>query len=168
VIQRAGIVSRAGAFAVDAVILALSVRATVWILDHAARGLRRFAPPVDLGALVITIGPLLAAIYLVAFWSVLGQTPGKMLIGVKIVARGGAPIGVLRALVRLVGYVVSALPCYLGFLWILGPQRRGWHDRLADTEVVYVASRRRAVDQSRSRPRLAAPSLRERPAGDVS
>jgi uncharacterized RDD family membrane protein YckC len=51
--------------------------------------------------------------------------------------------------------VVSALPCYLGFLWILGPQRRGWHDRLAGTEVVYVARKRQPVQ----RERLAARSL---------
>jgi uncharacterized RDD family membrane protein YckC len=68
---------------------------------------------------------------------------------VKIVAAGGAPIGFRRSVVRLVGYVLSALPCYLGFLWILGPQRRAWHDRLAGTEVVYLAARRRPVARQR-------------------
>lgn len=158
---RAGFVSRLGAFVADAVILAVAVRTTVWILGGTARVLRRFAPPVDLGALLLATAPLVVAIYFVAFWTVLGQTPGKWLLGVKIVAPGGAPIGFRRSLVRLVGYVLSALPCYLGFLWILGPQRRGWHDRLADTEVVYVAPRRRPVP----RERLAVRILRELPAG---
>jgi uncharacterized RDD family membrane protein YckC len=38
----------------------------------------------------------------------------------------------------LAGYLLSALPFYLGFLWILGPERRGFHDRLAGTEVIYA------------------------------
>ena len=157
---RAGLVSRTGAFAVDAVILAVSLRLTAWILTGTAHALRRFAPPVDLGALVLASTPLVVAIYLVTFWTVLGQTPGKWLLGVKVVAKGGGPVGLRRSLVRLVGYVLSALPCYLGFLWVLGPQRRGWHDRLADTEVVYVAARRRPV----TRERLSARVLRELPA----
>ena len=45
-------------------------------------------------------------------------------------------------MLRCFAYLLSALPFYLGFLWMLGPQRRGWHDKLADTEVVYVARRR--------------------------
>jgi uncharacterized RDD family membrane protein YckC len=157
--QRAGFVSRMGAFVVDAAIVAVVLRTTVWILEGAASTLRRFAPPVDLGRLVIGFAPLLIAIYLVAFWALLGQTPGKWLLGVKVVAQGGAPIGFRRALVRLGGYVVSAIPCYVGFLWILGPERRGWHDRLAGTEVVYVATRRRAA-----REQLGARPLRELPA----
>jgi len=146
---RAGFVSRLGAFVVDAVIVAVSLRTTVWILEGTAHTLRKFAPPVDLGALVLAIAPLVVAIYNVAFWTVLGQTPGKWLLGVKIVAADGGPIGLRRSLVRLLGYLVSALPCYLGFLWILGPQRRGWHDRLAGTEVVYLAARRRPVARER-------------------
>jgi uncharacterized RDD family membrane protein YckC len=68
-----------------------------------------------------------------------GQTPGKWLLGIKVVPLGGGRLRLGRAALRVVGYLVSAVPCYLGFLWILGHQRRGWHDRIADTEVVYVA-----------------------------
>jgi len=157
---RAGFVSRMGAFVVDAAIVAVVLRTTVWILEGTAETLRKFAPPVDLGSFVLGLAPLLIAIYLVAFWAVLGQTPGKWLLGVKIVATGGGPVGLRRALVRLVGYVVSAIPCYVGFLWILGPQRRAWHDRLAGTEVVYVAARRRPAE----REQVGARSLRELPA----
>jgi len=163
-IRRAGFVSRTGAFAVDAGLLTASLRATAWVLGQTAHVLRRFAPPIDLGALLLAIGPLLAAIYFVAFWSVLGQTPGKLLFGVKVVATGGGPVGFRRSLIRLVGYVVSALPCYLGSFWILGPQRRAWHDRLAGTEVVYVVTRRRPLE----RPELGARPTRELSVGRVS
>src|SRR6185436_10510230 len=130
---------RLGAFFVDALILSVSVRSVAWLLRGAARVLGRFAPPVDLSAILLALGPLIVAVYLVAFWATIGQTPGKWLLGIRVVPIGGVRrISVRRALLRLVGYVVSALPCYLGFLWILGPQRRGWHDRLAGTAVTYV------------------------------
>jgi hypothetical protein len=49
----------------------------------------------------------------------------------------------------LFGYLVSALPFYLGFLSVLGRRRLSWHDRFAHTEVVYVpgppAAARRAI-----------------------
>ena len=149
-IARAGFVSRMAAFSADAIIMTLALRGTVWILHAATHVLRRFAPPVNIASLLLAIGPALAAIYLLAFWTLLGQTPGKWLLGVKIVTQAGAPIGFRRSLVRLGGYVVSALPCYLGFLWILGPQRRAWHDRLAGTAVVYVVRRRRAAEPERT------------------
>jgi uncharacterized RDD family membrane protein YckC len=54
---------------------------------------------------------------------------------------GAARLG--RAAIRFAGYLLSALPFYLGFLWVLGPERRGFHDRLAGTEVVYTRRPRR-------------------------
>jgi uncharacterized RDD family membrane protein YckC len=137
--ERAGAVSRLGAFFVDALILSVSVRSVAWLLRGAARMLGRFAPPIDLSAVLLALGPLIVTVYLVAFWATIGQTPGKWLLGIRVVpVEGARRLSVGRALLRLVGYVVSALPCYLGFLWILGPQRRGWHDRLAGTAVTYV------------------------------
>lgn len=153
---RAGFVSRMAAFSVDAIVMTAALRSAVWILHAARHTLRRFAPPVNMASLLLAIGPLLAAMYLLAFWALLGQTPGKWLLGVKIVTKGGTPIGFRRSLIRLVGYLVSALPCYLGFLWILGSQRRAWHDRLAGTEVVYVARKPRAVEPKK----MAVPTLR--------
>jgi uncharacterized RDD family membrane protein YckC len=139
--RRAGIVTRLAASVVDGIIEFLCLRGTVWFLEASSRVLRRFAPPIDVGMVVLTIGPLLIGAYHVLFWRFGGQTPGKWLLGVKVVAHGGGRVTLVRALVRVVGYLLSALPLYLGFLWILGPRRRGWHDVLARTEVVYVARR---------------------------
>jgi len=144
--QRAGFISRFCAFFIDTVALAAALRVSAWLLAGLARLLGRFAPPVDLGNVVIAICPPASALYFVVSWATSGQTLGKWVMGLRVVAgRGGkANVGVARAALRLAGYAISALPFYLGFLWILGPERRGWHDRLARTEVVYVA-RRRAV-----------------------
>lgn len=142
---RAGFITRLLAFVADILILWSSLRATVWLLNVVAHALRRFAPPVSIGWLVLFCAPLIGAVYHVGFWLVLGQTPGKWLLGLRVVALGGGRIGIVRALIRFGGYFVSALPFYLGFLWVLGPTRRGFHDRLAATEVVYA--RRPTPDQ---------------------
>lgn len=62
------------------------------------------------------------------------------MMGIRDVALGGGRVGIVRCLVRLFGYLVSTVPLYLGFAGILGPLRRGWHDHLAGTEVVYVTA----------------------------
>jgi uncharacterized RDD family membrane protein YckC len=163
--QRAGFVSRLAAFVVDAVLLALILRTTQWLLDGMASVLAKLAPPIDLSAVVLAVSPVLIVAYLVIFWSTLGQTPGKWLLGLRVVPVGGGRLRFGQALLRVAGYVVSALPCYLGFLWVLGPQRRAWHDRIAETEVVYVVKperRREATNRLRQRLGLAPPrALRE-------
>jgi uncharacterized RDD family membrane protein YckC len=75
----------------------------------------------------------------ILFWRYCGATPGKMAIGARIVdaKTGGAP-GAGRLVVRFLAYVVSALPLYLGFLWMAWDRRKqGWHDKIAGTIVVY-------------------------------
>jgi uncharacterized RDD family membrane protein YckC len=153
---RAGFVTRLAAGIADAVILFVLFRGAVWLLQASANMLRRFAPPVDLATLVIVSAPFLVALYNVAFWRLRGQTPGKWLLGIRVAPIGGEKLRIGRALLRLVGYLFSALPFYLGFLWILGPQRRGFHDRLAGTEVVYARAPAAAGRNSSGRPRALA------------
>jgi uncharacterized RDD family membrane protein YckC len=162
---RAGVITRLAAVAIDVIILFACLRGTVWFIQVTDRVLRRFAPPVDVGTVIVAIAPLIVGAYHVLFWRFGGQTPGKWLLGVKVVAQGGGRVSLLRALVRLVGYLLSALPLYLGFLWILGPRRRGWHDVLAGTEVVYVS--RRGPPESRPLLSLGAVS-RALPSGAAS
>jgi uncharacterized RDD family membrane protein YckC len=72
------------------------------------------------------------------FWRYQGATPGKMAIAAKIVdAETGEPPSTARLVVRLLAYVVSALPLFLGFLWIAFDRRKqGWHDKIAGTVVI--------------------------------
>ena len=142
--RRAGFVSRLAAFLIDAVLLAIGLRGTTWFLlatQHALRGFARHQ--LNIAAILFTIVPFVSAAFDVAFWRLYGQTPGKWLMGIKVVRADGGPMTTRTALVRFIGYLLSALPFYAGFLWILGPERRGWHDRLAGTEVVYTHRRPR-------------------------
>ncbi len=70
----------------------------------------------------------------------LGETPGDMLMGLRIVRTDGKRMNLRRALLRYVGCLLAALPLFLGFLWILVDERRqGWHDKIAGTYVLYTA-----------------------------
>lgn len=82
---------------------------------------------------------LCAAVYFIFFWGYAGQTPGKMLLGLHVIEAGGAGMNYRLAIIRFLGYLLSAFAFYLGFLWMLfNRKRRGWPDLLAGTLVVYV------------------------------
>lgn len=143
--QRAGFVTRLAALVADMIMLSAALRGTVSLLMLAEHALRRFAPPFSLGRLVFVCGPLIACLYNIVCWWLWGQTPGKWLLGLRVVALGGGKVRLGQSAIRFVGYLLSALPFYLGFLWVLGPERRGFHDRLAGTEVVYTRRPRRKL-----------------------
>jgi uncharacterized RDD family membrane protein YckC len=90
------------------------------------------------GDLVIA---LIVGIAVVAFWRYCGATPGKLAVGIRIVdADTGNPPSTGRLVVRLLCYLLSALPLYLGFFWIAVDRRKqGWHDKIAGTVVVQEA-----------------------------
>lgn len=71
-------------------------------------------------------------------WSFSGQTVGKWVMGLRVVGADGQPPPLGRAMIRFAGYLLSAAPLYLGFVWVLfDDDRRAWHDRLARTWVIY-------------------------------
>ena len=80
-----------------------------------------------------------AAGYYLFFWILMGQTPGKMLLGIRIVSLDGSRLTFWQALRRFIGYFLSALALYAGYWWVLIDNRRqGWHDKLAGTIVIYA------------------------------
>jgi alpha-D-ribose 1-methylphosphonate 5-triphosphate synthase subunit PhnG len=51
----------------------------------------------------------------------------------------GKRLGIGRSFVRTLCYVISLAPFGLGFLWVLGEDRRqAWQDKIARTYVLYV------------------------------
>jgi uncharacterized RDD family membrane protein YckC len=74
--------------------------------------------------------------YFSFFHATWGQTIGKMIFGLRVVRTDGQPLSFPRALARALGYILSAIPFFLGFLWVaLTPGKRSWHDALTDTMV---------------------------------
>ena len=86
---------------------------------------------------------LLSTVVGVLYYSLLeggptGQTIGKKAVGIKVVdAVGGGPIGVGRGVGRYFARILSSIPCFLGYFWMLWDDRKQtWHDKLASTYVV--------------------------------
>lgn len=76
-------------------------------------------------------------IYFTWFHGTIGQTPGKMLMRLRVVQATGEPMTFGIAFLRWVGYLISTLAAYLGFIWIAFDRRKqGWHDKIAGTMVV--------------------------------
>jgi uncharacterized RDD family membrane protein YckC len=91
------------------------------------------------------VGFLIGGSIFVAFWALVGQTPGMRFLSIHLDASGSQEIGLRRALRRLLAIPLSLLPAGLGFFAILlSPERRGWHDRIAGTTVVYDEEATRA------------------------
>lgn len=99
------------------------------------------------------------AVTTVLLWTLWQATPGKMLLGVRIVdaQTGGAPtLG--QYVFRYVGYYAAILPLGLGLLWIFfDPGKRGLHDIMAGTMAVRAVPVREAA-ASRARAASATPA----------
>ncbi len=77
--------------------------------------------------------------YFVGFWLWRGQTPGKMLLGIKLIRMDASNVTLSVALLRYLGYIVSAAVLFIGFIWIAFDSRKqGFHDKIADTYVVRI------------------------------
>ena len=92
----------------------------------------------DLGA----FGLLLLFAYRVLFTGLKGQTPGKMLMRIKVIDERGEVPGIGRALVREVpGRLLSEISLGLGYVWAAwDDKKQAWHDKLARTYVVRKAA----------------------------
>lgn len=80
-----------------------------------------------------------AGVMVVVLWYFFSATPGKMLMGMKIVdADTGMPPHNGQNIIRYAGYFVSSIALGFGLFWVAWNKRRqGWHDMMANTVVVY-------------------------------
>ncbi|MFT6094780.1 MAG: putative RDD family membrane protein YckC [Pseudohongiellaceae bacterium] len=84
------------------------------------------------------ISYVLPAIAIIVFWHLKQATPGKMLIGAKIVdAKTGSTPASGKLVIRYFAYIISLIPLGLGYFWIaFDARKQAWHDKLAGTVVV--------------------------------
>ena len=139
--DRAGLASRGLGFGVDVAMVNIGFFAASALLALAASVF--LADPSGISAPALAVGTTawvaVGAAYLLLFWSLAGQTPGMRFLGIAIDANGSREIGFGRAVRRLVGVALAAIPLGLGFIGIvLGDRRRGLQDVIAGTEVVYA------------------------------
>ncbi|MEE4541753.1 RDD family protein [Streptomyces sp. V4-01] len=90
---------------------------------------------------LIAIGGILslaAFMFLVHREGATGQTPGKRIVGIRLLrAYDGSTLGFGLALGRRLLHVLDALPCYLGYLWPLWDARKQtFADKMTHTVVI--------------------------------
>jgi uncharacterized RDD family membrane protein YckC len=98
--------------------------------------------PVLASVTLSVLALLLGAAYFIGFWGLRGATPGKRLLGLRVTDEAGqGPIGLARAALRFLGYLLSAASLGIGFLMVafVGD---GLHDRIAGTHVVRGGARK--------------------------
>jgi uncharacterized RDD family membrane protein YckC len=84
------------------------------------------------------VGLVLGILYYTYFEGSSGQTLGKKALGIRVVdLAGGGSIGFGRAFIRYIGRIVSAIPLFLGYFWMLwDKEKQTWHDKFANSVVV--------------------------------
>jgi len=149
----AGFTSRLIAYALDLIISVTGI-SIFWFLINITINLLKVREVLDAMGLLeryaVVLNPngefffrgvafiLGVGLYHVFFLTLANRTIGKSIMGLQVVPLKGGRIGILRATLRYLGYIVSIIPLFFGFIWILFSRRRqGWHDKIARTCVVY-------------------------------
>jgi uncharacterized RDD family membrane protein YckC len=135
----AGVATRAVALSIDAAVAHVIVFAGGAILALVGSLVADVRLDTLGRVLAATAWAAVVAAYFVLFWSTAGQTPGMRLMGLRVMTQRGVHPGVTRSVVRVVGLGLAIVPLFLGFLPVLvDAQRRGLHDLLAGTVVLYA------------------------------
>lgn len=147
-----------GAFIIDRIILAMVSGAVLFGLVAAVPSEWQSCTvdgeqmlcdyPTIAGWLIILAAGFGGLILYVWFWmgtlvGVKGQTPGKMMLGIRIVdVETNESIGRGRGIGRTFMEIVSGMFCYLGYLWMLwDADGQTLHDKVATSTVVKTQGR---------------------------
>lgn len=136
----AGPVSRLAATALDAVIISVSFTLGVGLVTYLLQLLTPLTLDVGDDESWWWLAGLAtwAGVYALASLSTVARTPGKAIVGLRVVGRDGSPLGAGRAAGRVVAFPLTFCTLGLGFVGIVaGREHRALHDVLAGTAVVY-------------------------------
>lgn len=90
-------------------------------------------------AVLMLISIAVGATYETYFVSTRGATPGKMVLGLKIVRPSGSPVTAGLAFGRYLAHLLSGYLLGIGYLMAaFDVEKRALHDRICETRVVYV------------------------------
>jgi uncharacterized RDD family membrane protein YckC len=82
---------------------------------------------------------LAAAVLVIYLDGIKGGTPGKLILGMRIVNEKGEFIGIPMAILRYIGKILSSLILFIGYFMIgWDARKQGLHDKIAKTYVVKV------------------------------
>jgi uncharacterized RDD family membrane protein YckC len=88
--------------------------------------------------LIILVGALVSFGYQIFFLTKYGATPGKLLLGLKVIRSDGGPITAGRAVGRMFAHALSHMILYIGYIVAaFDKEKRALHDHVCDTRVIY-------------------------------
>jgi len=139
VYELAGLLERFAANIIDSFLLILPIMIVGAVIGSAGHRL-----PMQLMKFVLLAVPVS---YHWFFWTRRdGQTPGKFALGIRVIKTDGGPISDVDAVIRAIGYHVSAMLFGLGFVWaFFDKNNQSWHDKMARTYVVRNGRQRKTV-----------------------
>jgi len=137
----AGFGQRAVAFFIDITIISLLLSVIVPIAKYLNVNAFRSAGYGGSEDFFIIVTFLFANFFFVAYFTWFhsegGQTLGKRIMGIRLVSQYGNEVGFTRSLFRALGYYISYMVLFAGFIWAIFDQnRQTWHDKLAGTIVI--------------------------------
>ena len=122
--EKASVVTRFIALVIDGIILAIIGGILAALTGRA-----------ELGSIASFVIGVIYQIYFLTQQN--GQTPGKRVMGIRVVKVNGAPLSAADAIIRYIGYYINSIVILLGWIWALfDAEKQGWHDKLAGTYVV--------------------------------
>jgi uncharacterized RDD family membrane protein YckC len=134
----AGFVTRLIALAIDLALLSVTITTVTVLGQFIGQSLQAGMGALRLIALATTIFSFgLYILYFVGSTVLGGQTLGRRIMGIRLLRSDGARVRLKRSVIRYLGSWLS-LPFFWGYLVVLIDNRRQtFHDRLADTIVIY-------------------------------
>ncbi|AXE32566.1 RDD family protein [Chromobacterium phragmitis] len=140
-LEYVGFWARVLASLADTVLILIASAPLWWWLDKPSAATADLSLAGILGAgtfAELLVNYLLPAVVVILFWVHKSSTPGKMMLGARVVdAESGLPPTPGQATLRYLGYFAAMLPAFVGILWVgLDARKQGWHDKLAGTVVV--------------------------------
>ena len=89
-----------------------------------------------------TVSWVVSVGYYVGFLAWRGQTPGKMVVSIKVIRTDKKPLTLRDSALRYCGYLVCVLSLFVGFIRVaFDKKKQGLHDKIADTYVVKLPVR---------------------------
>lgn len=137
--------SRALAFLIDTAIVGLLLFApSLWSNTIALKSDESFELSLEYGSLVsVAVAVLYFA--LATFFGK-GATPGKRIVGIRVVSLVHSHLSLWHSVERALGYAASSIEAGFGFLqYFTHPNRQTVHDRIAETIVIVSRPTKRVV-----------------------
>ena len=147
---------RAVGFGIDMLIL-LGIAVVISMVVLLVTGVDTNAPQAELERQLDDLYPLLYLLQGITqfgynlLWNTKGWSPGKRVVGLRIVDAEGNPPTFRHGLMRSLGTLLSGAFFGLGYVWaIRDRQHRTWHDHIGKTYVVRAAPQPADIEADRT------------------